>query len=157
MSFRRPIASIAVVFAIALAGPACAADRAADEKAVLAAEDAICQAYQDENAERLMQLLDPQFTLTNSRGVVSTREEEVAELRGGKIQYDVFRNHDSRVRFYGDTAIVLGATTVQGKSEGQPFNAEFQFTDVLVRDGKTWRIVAGHATRIQSAQPAPQH
>lgn len=143
-----------ILIGVAAMTTASAADRAKDEKAVLAAEDAVCQAFEDENADRLYSLLDPAFTLTNSRGEVSTRDQEVAEIRGGKVRYDIFRNHDSRVRFYGDTAIVLGATTVKGVAEGSAFAAEFQFTDVLIRDKGTWRLVAGHATKLPAATPA---
>ncbi len=141
-----PILLIALV-----TGSAVAADRAQDEKAVLAAEDKICAAYEHNDADTLAKLLAADFTLSNSSGIVSTGPEEVAEVRGGKVKYQVFRNHDSKVRFYGDTAIVLGTTTVKGTSEGQAFTGEYKFTDTLVRDKDTWRIVAGHATRLPDA------
>jgi len=145
---RKPIL---ILLGTLIAGGAAAADRAQDEKAVLAAEDKVCAAYQRNDADGLAKLLDAQFTLTNSKGVVSTGAEEVAEVRGGKVKYEVFRNHDSTVRFYGDTAIVLGATTIKGTSEGQAFTGEYKFTDTLVRDKDTWRLVAGHATRLPDA------
>ena len=142
---------IPILLSVLVAGSAAAADLSRDEKAVIAADDEICAAYQRNDADGLAKLLDAKFTLTNSKGVVSTGPDEVAEVRSGKVKYQVFRNHDYSVRFYGDTAIALGATTIKGTSEGQAFAGEFKFTDTLVRDKDTWRLVAGHATRLPDA------
>lgn len=138
------------MLALVAAWPAVAGDRSKDEAAVLAAEKAICQAFENEDADWLAQHLDPGFTLTNSRGDVTTREQETAELRSGTVRYEVFRNHDSKVRFYGDTALVNGITTVQGRAGDAAFAAEFQFTDVYVRDKNEWRMVASHASKLVS-------
>ena len=142
---------IPILLSVLVAGSAVAADHSQEEKAVLAAEDKICAAYERNDADGLAKLLDAKFTLTNSKGVVSTGTDEVAEVRGGKVKYEVFRNHDSTVSFYGNTAIVLGSTTIKGTSEGQAFTGEYKFTDTLVRDKDGWRIVAGHATRLPDA------
>lgn len=147
--------TIAVLLAVVLVAalPARAQDRSADEAAVFAAERAVCAAYEREDADWLAQHLDAAFTLTSSRGEVTTRAQEVAELRGGKVRYEVFRNHGSTVRFYGDTAVVNGITTVKGSAEGAPFAADFRFTDVYVRGEDAWRLVASHASRLTA--PAP--
>lgn len=123
-----------------------------DVAAVLAAERAVCAAYQAGDATWLERHLDREFTLTSSRGVVTTRADEVAELRSGRTKYDVFRNHGSRVRFYGDAAVVNGITSVKGESDGAPFEADFQFTDTYVKRDGEWVIVASHASRLAKSQ-----
>ena len=133
---------------------AAARDRASDERAVLEAERVICAAFEREDAAWLAQHLDPEFTLTDSRGAVTTRADEVASLGPGKVSYDVFRNRDSKVRFYGDTALVNGVTVVQGRADTTAFAGEFQFTDVYVLRGKEWVIVASHASRLPEAKSA---
>jgi len=80
---------------------------------------------------------------------VTTRADEVADLRGG-TKYDVFRNRDSKVRVYGDAAVVTGITRVEGKSEGKPYALDFQFTDTYIRKDGRWVIVASHASRLTS-------
>jgi len=145
----------AVLIALTLiATTAAAQDRAADERAVLEAERIICAAFEREDATWLAEHLDPGFTLTDSRGAVTTRADEVASLGPGKVSYEVFRNRDSKVRFYADTAVVNGVTVVKGSADGGAFAGEFQFTDVYVRRGKEWVIVASHASRLPApAQP----
>lgn len=118
-----------------------------DVRHILQAEREICAAYEREDADWLEKHLDPTFTLTSSAGKVTTRAEEVADLRGG-TRYDVFRNRDSKVRVYGDAAVVTGITRVEGKSEGKPYALDFQFTDTYVRRAGGWVLVASHASRL---------
>ena len=117
------------------------------------AERIICAAFEREDAAWLAQHLDPEFTLTDSRGAVTTRADEVASFGPGKVSYEVFRNRDSKVRFYGDTAVVNGVTVVKGRADTTPFAGEFQFTDVYVLRNKEWVIVASHASRLPEARP----
>jgi ketosteroid isomerase-like protein len=125
--------------------------RASEEEAVLQALHAGCAAFEKGDAEALTRLLDEKFTLTDSRGTVTTREENLAEVRNREPRYEVFRNHQMKVRFYGQTALVNGITSVKGTAGGQPFEADFQFTDTLVKRGGQWVLVASHASRRASA------
>ena len=90
------------------------------------------------------------FTLTASDGAITTRDDEINELKSGKVTYQIFENRDMKVRLYGDrTAVVTGRTVVKGVYEKTAIDAEFQFTDTLVwKDGR-WRIAASHASRIK--------
>ena len=57
-----------------------------------------------------------------------------------------------KVRAYGDTAVVTYVTTDKGKFKGQDISGRYRWTDVFVRRGGTWQIVA--ATRdAHSAAP----
>lgn len=122
------------------------ADEAQDVAAILQAERDICAAFEREDAGWLEAHLGPGFTLTSSAGKVTTTADEVADLRGG-TQYDVFRNRDTQVRVYGDAAVTTGITRVEGKSDGQPYALEFQFTDTWIRKPQGWVMVASHASR----------
>jgi len=149
-----PTSVLPALFLVATS-PVLARDAAQDERDVLQAERALSAAFEAEDADWLEQHLDPDFTLTNSRGVVTTRAQEAAELRSGTIQYTVFRNHDSKVRLYGDTAVVIGITSVEGTSGGEAFKLAFRFTDVYVRRPEEWVMVAGHASRLEATPATP--
>jgi len=98
----------------------------------------------------LEHVLTNDFTLTLSNGEVSTRANEINELRSGKVHYDVFENYDMKARLYGDkTAVVLGKTHVKGMSEGKPFDRVVQFTDTLVKRDSRWQLAAGHVSRLE--------
>ena len=114
------------------------------EKEVLQFESDACKAFVDADAAALERVLTDDFTLTLSNGDISTRANEIDELRSGKVRYDVFENYDMNARLYGDsTAVVLGKTRVKGTSEGKPFDRVVQFTDTLVKRDGRWQVAAG--------------
>ena len=139
-----PYLVLAVALPIPFASPASERD---DIAAILQAEREICAAFEREDANWLEEHLDPTFTLTSSTGKVTTAVQEVADLRGG-TQYDVFRNRGTKIRLYGDAAVATGITRVEGKSDGQPYALEFQFTDTYIRKPRGWVMVASHASRL---------
>lgn len=123
---------------------------AGDEEALKAVEKALCEAFRSNDAGTVARLLDETYTLTNSRAVVSTRAEDVAEVKRAEVQYSEFRNHDTQMRFYGDTAVIIGITSIKGVSEGKPFELDVRFTDTYVRRADGWKLAAGHVTRMPS-------
>jgi ketosteroid isomerase-like protein len=145
MSFQ--IFARALLASTLLASPAIHASESDDVAAILQVERDTCAAFEREDAQWLARHLHPTFTLTSSTGKVTTREDEVADLQSG-TKYDVFRNRDSKVRLYGDAAVVTGITEVGGNSDGQPYALEFQFTDTYVRTPEGWSMVASHASKL---------
>jgi ketosteroid isomerase-like protein len=120
------------------------------ENEVLQFERDACKAFLDADPAALERVLTNDFTLTLSNGDVSTRADEINELRTGKTHYDVFENYDMITRLYGDNmAVVLGKTRVKGTSEGKPFDRVVQFTDTLIKRDGRWQLVAGHVSRLE--------
>jgi ketosteroid isomerase-like protein len=133
-----------------LAGAASARDAAQDELAIRRVEAELCKAFEDGDAQILRGDLDATFTLTNSRGEISDFTQNLEEVAKREPRYEVFRNHDQNVRLYGDAAIVTGITTVKGRSKGEPFAADFEFTDTYVRRNGHWLLAASHASRLST-------
>src|SRR5881227_4026355 len=121
--------------------------QATDEKDVLQFERDACKAFLDADPVALERVLTPDFTLTLSNGEVSTRGNEIDEVRNGKVHYDVFENYDMKARLYDDTAVVVGKTHVKGTAEGKTFDRVVQFTDTLIKRAGQWQLAAGHVSR----------
>lgn len=126
-----------------------------DEAAVLAALDDGCDAFEKGDAARLERFLDERFTLTTSRGEVTDRSQNLAEVRAREPRYEDFSNHEMKARLYGNTAVVHGITRVKGASAGQPFAAEFAFTDTLVKRDGRWILVTSHASPLKKPTAPP--
>lgn len=120
-----------------------------NEAAVVKALQIICKAYETKDTSVLLEYMTGDFTLTASDGSITTRDDEINELKSGKVTYRVFENVDMKVRFHGKTAVVTGRTIVKGEYEKSPIDAEFQFTDTLVFKNGRWRIAASHASRLR--------
>jgi hypothetical protein len=134
----------ALLFASGLAQ---AHDPGADERDVLRVEAALCHAFEIGDADTLRRQLDRGFTLTDSKGQVTDFAQNIAEVAAREPSYEMFRNHDQKVRLFGDAAIVTGITTIKGHSGAVAFAGNFQYTDTWVRRGGEWVLAASHASR----------
>ncbi len=141
---RVPLAAVLMTFALA----ALARDDSGATSAILKAEAVLCRAFERGDAVTLGRGLDARFTLTSSRGEVTDRAQNLAEVAKRDPAYEVFRNHEQKVRLYGDAAIVTGITTVKGHSGADAFAADFQYTDTWIRRDGHWLLAASHASRI---------
>lgn len=128
--------------------PGQSANSAKTASSVLETIHELCRAFETGDTERLKRNMTADFTLTSSTGVVTTLADEINDLSTGKAKYKVFKNVDMKPRLYGNTAVVTGKTIVKGTFDGEPFEAEFQFTDTLIwKDGRWW-MVSSHASRL---------
>jgi len=126
------------------------AQRSDDETAaVLRAERDGCVAYLSGDVEKIVKFLAEDYTLTNSKGEISGRADDMSDAKSGKVHYAVFENYDMKVRLYGDsTAVVTGRTKLKGVYNGEPIDKVVQFTDTLVKQNGQWRLVAGHVSPV---------
>lgn len=125
-----------------------ARDRTEDEREILRVEAVLCRAFEAGDADTLRKGLDERFALTDSKGNVTDREQNLAEVAKRDPVYEVFRNHEQKIRLYGDAAIVTGVTTIKGRSGDTAFAGDFQFTDTWVRRDGRWTLAASHASRL---------
>ena len=116
---------------------------------VLQAERDGCAAYLNGDAEKIANFLTEDYTLTNSKGEISARADDLADATSGKIHYTEFENYDMKVRLYGDsTAVVTGRTKLKGVYNGKTIDKVVQFTDTLVKQNGHRRLAAGHVSAV---------
>jgi ketosteroid isomerase-like protein len=116
------------------------AQAASQDEAVLQTERDLAVAYQSSDADGIARRVMENYTLTDSRGQITTRANDLEEAKKKDPKYEVFENHDMKVRVHGDSAVVLGITHAKGMSGGKPFDAQFEFTDTFVNDNGRWRL-----------------
>ncbi|WP_197427044.1 nuclear transport factor 2 family protein [Noviluteimonas gilva] len=138
---------LAALFALVIASAAMADDKSA-EKDILRVEAELLHAWETGDAATVRRDLDPSFTLVDSKGAITDYAANVAEVEKRDPAYTVFRNRDQAVRVYGDSAVVIGITRVEGTSGGANFTAEFRFTDTWVKRDGQWKLAASHASRL---------
>jgi ketosteroid isomerase-like protein len=142
--------TVALVAVLAILASQFSLAQTSAEKDVFQFEREACKAFLDADSVPLERVLTADFTLTLPNGEISTRADEINELRSGKVHYDVFENYDMIARLYGDNvAVVLGKTRVKGTADGKPFDRVVQFTDTLIKRDGRWQLVAGHVSRLE--------
>ncbi|MEP6848470.1 MAG: nuclear transport factor 2 family protein [Acidobacteriota bacterium] len=95
-----------------------------------------------------------EFIFTDSVGGLTTKAEDVASLDkpSGEFKLASYEVDDVQVRIYGNTAVVTGRAATVSKGKERETTSRSRFTDVFVRRGGQWQIVAGHSSRIREPQ-----
>jgi ketosteroid isomerase-like protein len=144
----RTSCRVVLMLSMFSAGLAPAATPAEDEASVIAFQHAACEAYKTNDVAGIEKYMDPSYELTDSKGNTTTRAMDIADARNRVTTYSEFRNHDMKIRLYGDTAVVVGITSIKGETAGEKFAIDVRFTDTMIRRDGQWRMVAGHVSRL---------
>ena len=97
----------------------------------------------------LRDMLAADFTYTHSTGVVQDLETYLAPIASGHIRYTVAQGTELRVRIYGtSTAVVTGRARLDAIVGGELHTNDLRYTNVWIREGKAWRLVAWHSSKI---------
>jgi ketosteroid isomerase-like protein len=95
------------------------------------------------------------YMATSPRGAVRTKAEAMADLKSGDVKYTAIDVDETKVRIYGDTAVMTGRATIKGMAQGQDISGQYRVTRVWAKQGGEWKLVAHQSTRIAD-QAAPQ-
>ena len=124
------------------------ADIAAVKQELIKLEDAWAAALRKGDADSIDPILADDYLDTDDTGTITTKAQDLADLKSGASKYTAFVTENYRVNVYGDTAIVTARNTVKGQSNGRDISGQFQFTDTwITRDGR-WLCVATHLSKI---------
>lgn len=95
-----------------------------------------------------------EFIFTDSGGGITTKSEDVASLDKpeGEFKLVTYDADDMKVSVYGNTAVVTGRVTTVSRGKDREVTNRSRFTDVFVKRGRHWQIVAGHSSRIREPQ-----
>ena len=100
------------------------------------------------DAGALDDILSGDLTYTHATGVFETKAEFIAKLKSGQTKYESFTPEDMLVRVFGTTGVVTGKARVKVQAKGEHLSFQLRFTDVYVKQGNRWQMVAWQATRL---------
>jgi len=101
----------------------------------------------------LERLYAKEFRVHTMDGAVTSRADDIAMFKEGRIKPDFVRDEDMNVSVYGEVGIVTGVENVggtypAGPLKGQKAELSLRFTNVFVhRDGR-WQLVLSQSTQI---------
>ena len=95
-------------------------------------------------------LLADDYMAITANGTLESKEEALANLRNGVVQFKSIEFSDRKVRFYGTTALVTCRAEVVGTAAEGDLSGSYRFTRVYARDTSgAWRVVSFEASRIR--------
>lgn len=120
----------------------------ADEKAVSDAEKQRFDAQVSKNYAVLNQVLADDLIYTHSSGNTDGKQSYIQSIREGKSKYDAIDVQEQKVRVYGNTAVINGVCLIKAMNNGETINTHLRYTDVYVRKGKQWQMVAWQSLKM---------
>jgi ketosteroid isomerase-like protein len=115
-----------------------------DAAAVRALELKWTQSYKERNIDILSSLLAEDFVITIEDGSVYSKAGYISHSADANVHVEVAELSDLKVRVHGDTAIVTGAYHERGDSSGKRYEYHDRLTDVWMKSGGKWQVVASH-------------
>ena len=120
------------------------AQEKSDAATVRALELKWTESYKQHNIEILSSLLSDEFVITVEDGNVYSKAGYISHTADSGVHVQVAEMSDLRVRTHGDTAIVNGSYHEKGDSNGKPYEYHDRFTDVWMKAGGKWQVIASH-------------
>jgi ketosteroid isomerase-like protein len=125
------------------------------EQELLKLEREWLDAYLKRDVAAMERIEADDFIITHADGRVFTKADEIANLKKSTGQSDPsmsFTTEETRVRIFGDTAILTGVFVAKQKDSTE----RSRYTDVYVKRNGRWQVAASHMTRIGPPPARPQ-
>jgi ketosteroid isomerase-like protein len=107
-------------------------------------EAKLTQAYKQRQFELLASQLAEDFVITFEDGSTYSKTGYISYSATPSIQLDVAETSDLKVRVHGNTAVLTGAYHERGEYGGKPYEYHDRFTDVWMKIGGKWQLIASH-------------
>jgi len=133
-----------LLFLLAVTTLSLPAQDKSDASAVRALELKWTQSYKDRSIDILSSLLSEEFVITIEDGSVYSKAGYISHSADANVHVEVAELSDLKVRVHGDTAIVTGAYHERGESNGKRYEYHDRLTDVWMKVGAKWQVVASH-------------
>ena len=101
------------------------------------------ESYQQRQVEILSTLAED-FVITFEDGSRYSKTGYISRSAEPSVHVEVAEMSELKVRMHGNTAVVTGAYQERGKSDGKPYEYHDRLTDVWMKTGGRWQVIASH-------------
>jgi ketosteroid isomerase-like protein len=102
------------------------------------------ESYKQRQVDILASLLAEDFVITVEDGNTYSKTGYISHSAEPGVRVEVAQMTDLKVRMHGNTAVVTGAYHERGESKGKRYEYRDRFTDVWMKAGGKWQVVASH-------------
>lgn len=106
------------------------------------------EAYPSRNLETLNRIIADDWKCIDGAGQIISKRQLPERVAANPNPLDSHKFDEFSLRIFGDTAIVTGRVSGQGKNEGASFSFEQRYTRVYVKRGERWSAVATQVTVV---------
>jgi ketosteroid isomerase-like protein len=96
----------------------------------------------------LDQIYADDLVFVTTHGALLSKAQRMEDLRSGNLKFISFGRDSYDLHVYGDTVVMTGRATSEVIYQGKVNKAPRRFTNVYIKLGGQWRLVAHQATTI---------
>ena len=133
-----------IIFLLAASTLRLPAQDKSDAATVRALEMKWTESYKQRSIDIISSLLAEDFVITIEDGNVYSKAGYISHSADASTRVQVAELSELKVRMHGDTAIVTGAYHEKGESNGKAYEYHDRLTDVWMKVGGKWQVVASH-------------
>ena len=138
---------VLTLLGVLVAFPTRAQTANATEQEVLKAYHSLDEASIKKDRATMERMMADDYVYTHSNGTVTSKTEEIAETMSADTKWTASKLDSSKVRIYGDVAVVSGVQTLTGSAKGY-VSGPRRITDLWVRRNGRWQTVGGQSTIV---------
>jgi ketosteroid isomerase-like protein len=102
------------------------------------------ESYQQRRVDVLVSLLAEDFVITVEDGHTYSKAGYISHTADTSVHVETAEMSDLKIRMHGNTAVVTGAYHEKGESNGKRYEYHDRLTDVWMKIGRSWQVVASH-------------
>ena len=102
------------------------------------------ESYKQRQIDILSSLLAEDFVITIEDGSTYSKTGYISHSAEPSVHVEVAEMSDLKVRMHGNAAVVTGAYRERGESNGKRYEYHDRLTDVWMKVGSKWQVVASH-------------
>ena len=95
-----------------------------------------------------MQIEADDFTVVWPDGQIINKQDDVKSYEADGAVFSEFKITDLNIRFYGETAIVVGQGSIKGQTPTKDLSGRYVWTDTFVKQNGAWKAVASQVTPV---------
>ena len=84
----------------------------------------------------------------HSTGIVETKAEYLAKVRGGTQNHDAIEHSKTQIKVYGNTAVAHSHVRMAGTNAAGPFDNKLMMMHFWVKEGGDWKLAAHQTTQL---------
>jgi ketosteroid isomerase-like protein len=144
--YPQAVATLLLLASCHAAWPLPRHEKSEIHKEIEALEQQWQQATVTNNIGEMSRLLADDYVGITSNGTVENKQQALAQRSAGTVRITRLELTDTRVRVYGDTAVVTSQALLEGTNGTSDIGGQYRYTRVYNRRLGQWKIVSFEAS-----------
>jgi uncharacterized protein (TIGR02246 family) len=139
----------ALITAVSLPGFAADKSKGDVQEQLKKMEEARAQAAMKADTATMAQGMTDDYAMITPTGEEQDKAAILESFKSGDRKIENIQLEDTKVRVYGNSAVVTGTSNLKGTYKGQDISGKYRYTRVYVKQNGKWKTAAFQQTKVQ--------